>query len=146
MGRLEAGIDSGVGKGVAGAATVTAGTASGFALVLGDVAFEAVRGVRGDDVATFVLRVAGGGLLVCFFDGFAGDGLTAEDLCLTATVGGGAGGAAGAFVLLIASFTLVGDPGADEGSPEVRRLFRREYRCFESSPAFPPPPPQERGL
>lgn len=45
LGRSEAGIAKGAGKGVAGAATVTAGTASAFALVLGDAAFEVAPGL-----------------------------------------------------------------------------------------------------
>ena len=135
IGSLEACIGKGIGKGVAGAATVTAGTASGFPLVLGEAALVAPS-VWGAVVAVFALLVKGGGLLAGTIGGFAGDGLAAVALGVTA---GGGGGAIAAVPLPIASFTFVGDPGKEEGSPEVRRLFRREYRCFESSLVFSPP-------
>ena len=134
FGSVEACIVKGTGKGVAGAATVTAGTASAFPLVLGEAALVA-PGVWGAVVAVFALFVEGGGLPPGTIGGFTGEGLAAAAFGETAA---GGGGAIAAVLLLIASFAFAGDPGEEEGSPEVRRLFRREYRCFESSPVFSP--------
>lgn len=132
---VEAGICRGVvcrgaGKGVAGAATVTAGTASVFILGIGEeTAFE-----RAGAWSLGGGAFAGGGLETALIGGLTTGAFgTATALGGCGIVAGG--GAAGLMGEAIAIFAFAGDDSVeDDGSPaEERRLFLRLYLCFESS-------------
>ena len=130
IGRAEACRGKGTGNGVAGAATITAGTASIFNLALGETAFV--------EAAPFAFFTDGGLVTACI-GGFVVDGLAADTFAPGGFAVAAVGGEGGFTEEVIAARAFAGDPGAEDGSPEGRRRFLRLYLCFESSPALSPP-------